>query len=187
MANFDLAISKALQLEGGYVNDLADPGGATNFGVSLRWLATLVELKGPHEEGDLNGDGVIDINDVKAMTRDQAAALYKAEWWDKYRYGDITDQGVATKVFCTAINMGAPPANKLLQRCLIAHGCANLVDDGKLGPESMQALRYVCAKESPLAVLGTYRALQAEYYRTLVSHNPKLAKFLPGWLARANG
>lgn len=187
MANFDLAMSKASALEGGYVDDPNDPGGATNHGVSLRWLATLHDLKGGHQEGDLNGDGVIDIEDVRSMTPDEATALYKAQWWDKYRYGDITDQAIGTKVFCTAINMGAGPANRLLQRALRAHGCSNLIEDGQLGPATMQALRYVCAKESPLAVLSTYRALQAAYYEALISHNPKLAKFRNGWLNRAYG
>lgn len=180
-------MSKAFGLEGGYTNDPNDPGGATQFGISLRWLATLHSLKGPHMEGDLNGDGVIDIEDIRNMKREDAAALYKEEWWDKYRYSDITDQAIATKVFCTAINMGAGPANRLLQNALRAHGCGNLVADGQLGAATMQALRYVCAKESPLAVLSTYRALQAAYYDALIAHNPKLEKFRNGWHNRAYG
>ena len=188
MANFDIAMPKAFALEGGYVDDPNDPGGATKFGVSLRWLVTLKgfdKLRGGHAEGDINGDGVIDIEDVRALDKQSAAQIYKDEWWDKYRYGDITDQNIATKVFCTALNMGAGPANRMLQQCLIAHG-RPIEADGQLGPATMQALRYVIAKDGPNTILVAYRALQAAYYRNLVSHNPKLGKFLNGWLARAN-
>ena len=38
MSDFNDAIPTVLRHEGGFENDVNDPGGATNFGVSLRWL-----------------------------------------------------------------------------------------------------------------------------------------------------
>ncbi len=36
--NFDLAFDRLVTSEGGYVNDPADPGGETKFGISKRWM-----------------------------------------------------------------------------------------------------------------------------------------------------
>ena len=54
--------------EGGYVNDPDDPGGATNYGVTIGTMRRLGR--------DLNGDGRVDTADVRALTRPQAVAIY---------------------------------------------------------------------------------------------------------------
>jgi len=46
-----------VQREGGYVNDPDDPGGATNFGVTIHTMRRLGL--------DLNNDGDVDTADVK--------------------------------------------------------------------------------------------------------------------------
>jgi lysozyme family protein len=51
--------------EGGYVNDPDDPGGATNFGVTIHTMRRLGL--------DLNRDGTVSAADVRALTRDQMA------------------------------------------------------------------------------------------------------------------
>ena len=54
--------------EGGYVNDPDDPGGATNFGVTIGTMQSLGM--------DLNRDGRIDAADVRALTRAQAEQIF---------------------------------------------------------------------------------------------------------------
>ncbi len=63
MSNFEKAVEKVLEHEGGYVDHKNDPGGATNYGISLRFVkqSTGIDL-------DVDGDGDIDADDIKAMT-----------------------------------------------------------------------------------------------------------------------
>lgn len=48
--------------EGGYVNDPDDPGGATNFGVTIHTMRRLGL--------DLTGDGQVDVRDVRKLTQE---------------------------------------------------------------------------------------------------------------------
>jgi hypothetical protein len=67
--NFSRALSATLQFEGGYVNHPADPGGATNMGITQRVLA------------DWRGRSVT-AADVKALTRAEAAGIYRRLYWE---------------------------------------------------------------------------------------------------------
>ena len=49
--------------------------------------------------------------------------------------------------------------------------------DGVIGPQTLGAANRVR--------LDTYTDARCDYYRSLVSRNPKQRKFLKGWLARA--
>lgn len=174
MSSFDLAIGAVLRHEGGYCNITNDPGGATKYGISLRWL------KAQGLYGDVNGDLVVDIADIQALTPDLAANFYQVQWWDKYGFGRVLDQTIATKIFDTAVNMGTPRAVRISQQAVIASGGLISDIDGKLGPESVKGVN----DAQPTILLGKMRDLQAAHYRQLAL-DPKLAEFLPGWLNRA--
>jgi lysozyme family protein len=176
MAMFELAIPTILRHEGGYVNDKDDPGGATNWGVSLRWLQSQGE-----EIGDLDHDGDIDVQDIAKMTQEQACAIYQNSWWTRYGYSYLKAQAVATKVFDMAINMGAKQAHKLVQRAVNRYGSHQLFEDGVLGPMSMSCIND-CNGDF---LLNLIREEQATFYRNLARTKPKLSKFLRGWLKRA--
>ena len=169
MAMFELAIPIVLRHEGGFNNVVGDPGGATNFGVSLRWL------KSQGLAGDLNHDGDVDIADVKMMTQQDAEGFYRRCWWDKYNYGAILAQAVATKVFDMAVNLGAPRAHKIVQSVL------GVVADGVLGPKTLNELN----SQPSLKVILNLQNTQAQFYRDLVAANPARQKFLQGWLNSA--
>jgi lysozyme family protein len=174
MALIDLAIPTVLRHEGGFADVAGDPGGVTNFGVSLRWLKAqglLDELE--IEEGDLTHDQVMA---VKTMTRDEAMGFYEKYWWGKYQYTLINPQAVATKIFDMAVNLGAPRAHRLVQ---IDLGIAPV--DGVIGAVTLHALN---TRNSLDLILGLQNA-QAQFYKNLVLANPARQKFLKGWLGRA--
>jgi lysozyme family protein len=61
--------------EGGFVNDPADQGGPTKYGVTL---ATLKRLG-----IDVNGDGRSDIADLKSLSRAKAAEIFASYYFEK--------------------------------------------------------------------------------------------------------
>lgn len=94
MANFDMAIGKVLEHEGGYVNDPADPGGETNFGISKRNFPNL---------------------DIKNLTVDQAKEIYRTNYWNKVWGDQINDDELALNVFDFAVNAGTGTSARIIQ------------------------------------------------------------------------
>lgn len=178
---FESALRTVLGHEGGYTNDKGDPGGPTNFGISLRFALSLGDADGDGRlDLDLDHDGDVDAADIRLMTRDDAARVYRSQWWDRYGYGRLV-LPIATKVFDLAVNTGAVQAHKILQRAVRATGGPVLVDDGAFGPKTLAAAIDAPARD---LVVGL-RSEAAGFYRGLVLTKPALSKFLAGWLNRA--
>lgn len=177
MAEFLPAVRFVLENEGGYANNPKDPGGATHHGISLRFLKTLGT-----EYGDIDKDGDIDDYDIRLITADNASKIYKTFWWDKYRYGAVKDQIVATKILDFAVNAGSFRAHKIIQSAVNDVAKSNvLVVDGLLGPHTLKALNSYNAG----SILFAFCWRQVEYYRGLCASNPALKVFLKGWELRA--
>lgn len=119
--NFDRCLTEVLKHEGGYVDHPADPGGATNRGITL---ATLSDWRGRN----------VTKAEVKALTRAEAAEIYRARYWNPVK-GDALPPGLDHAVFDFAVNSGISRAAKFLQRIV-------KVDvDGKIGPQTLTAIR----------------------------------------------
>jgi lysozyme family protein len=177
MSSFALAISVVLQHEGLSSYDALDAGGPTHYGISLRFLKTLNELEDSgFLAGDINHDGVIDVQDIHDLGRKDAIALYRHYWWDPHGYERLASQELATKVFDFTVNMGSQASHRCLQRAIRAASGDCLQEDGILGPKTLAAVNSL---EAPL-LLAAYRAEAAGYYRSL--HQPRFEK---GWLNRA--
>jgi lysozyme family protein len=98
------AIRRVLASEGGYVNHPADPGGPTNFGITLADYRRYVKPDAA-------------AADVRAMTVDEARAIYRSKYWGAMR-GDALPAGVDYCIFDYAVNSGTGRAPKVLQRVL---------------------------------------------------------------------
>lgn len=180
--NFEKAVSTVLQHEGGFVNDADDPGGATNYGISLRYLVQ----HAPDDLKDLidtDGDGEIEVDEIRNMSEEAAKRIYRQDWWDKFKYEELCDHDIAAKVFDLAVNMGSKQAHKLLQRACRASG-KFLVDDGIIGPNTRTVAKKLIRANQP-AVLAGLRSEAAGFYRSLIAAKPKFKKYEKGWLLRA--
>lgn len=91
MAAFEEAVNLVLKHEGGYVNNPADPGGETNFGISKRAYPSL---------------------DIANLTQDDAKAIYQKDYWRPYMEQE-PNQVVANCALDCAVNQGPGAAHDL--------------------------------------------------------------------------
>lgn len=179
MSSFDIAIPVILKHEGGYVNNPNDPGGATNYGISLRFLADYPDI------GDFDHDGDVDINDIAAMTQADAVNIYRAAWWDKFGYERINDQTIATKVFDLSVNMGAKRAHIILQTALNKAFGLQIPTEGNLGPMTCGAINSATDGEGEQQLLDVFCEETWGFYQRLIAKKPTLGVFAKGWKNRA--
>lgn len=163
---FPLAMQHVLRWEGGLSDNPADPGGRTNYGVSLRWLE--------HRGIDVNGDGQVSAADVDALTPEKASILYRRYFWNE-ALDQLESDAVAIYLFDMMVNMGEDRAVRIAQEA------AGAQVDGKLGPKSLASIN----KLDQAALLLRLRELRAQFYMNLAASKPALAVFLRGWLKRA--
>jgi len=186
-SSFEVAIPLILKHEGLYINDPADRGGITKYGISLRYLRELLKMRPDlKDELDINKDGVIDGYDILHMSKEEATELYQKEWWEQYGYGRIDYQPLATKVFDLAVNMGNEDAVELLQTAYNKfHGGYYLVVDGMLGDDTIDCANQLERAES-VKLLRILKQLAVKRYVHLSQVHPSYKKFLIGWVRRAN-
>ncbi len=173
---FDKCIEVILRNEGGYVNDIHDRGGATNYGISLLFLKGLKgkDFNGDgFSDGDINKDGKIDILDSKQLTKNKAVSLYKRYFWNN-KYNDLDEEDLALHLFDMGVNAGTYRAVKILQRII------DVRPDGIFGNKTLSAANDV------IGCSELYRIARKDYYKMLVSQNPEYEKFIKGWLNRVD-
>ncbi|MCI2245421.1 N-acetylmuramidase [Xanthomonas sp. PPL568] len=171
MASFDLYLPQLLRFEGGFVDDPDNPGGATNYGISLATFQRDAQA--------LLGEAPT-LQALRALTVQQAAAIYKRAYWDRIGADQIASQTLAELVFDFYVDAGNV-AIELLQRILQQLGATQLVIDGEMGPTTLAALATADAAQ----VYAQYRQQRIAYYQRLVAERPADAEFLAGWLRRA--
>lgn len=194
-SRFARAVEKLLGIEGDYVNDKHDSGGATRYGISLRFLKAdgLIDAdKDGFADFDLDFDGDIDVADIRQLSLADARALYHRCFWlplgcDNYA------QPIGEMLFDQAVNGGAHAAKRILQqainRCLAKSSSAPefIAEDGRIGAKTYDAMNWVIrwgALGMP-ALISAYRDAVKARYRAIAAANPTQKRFLNGWLNRA--
>jgi lysozyme family protein len=180
MVGIDEITESIIQREGGFVNDPDDPGGATNYGVTIGTLKRLGL--------DIDGNGRVDTQDVQALTRAEAAEIFKKQYFEAPKIG-LLPEPLQPSVYDMYVNAGAN-AVKILQRLLGEFGFPTLAD-GVIGPNTAKAAALAYA-EAPDFLVDAYGIARRNYYYNLADTRPTLRKFARrrdggkgGWITRA--
>lgn len=159
--------------EGGFVNDPKDPGGATKYGISLRFLKTVDPAL-----ADLDQDGDIDMDDVWAMSEPQARVFYMKYFYEPLNI-DQYGPALGAVILDTAVNMGRSRSLRLLQQALTVCGHPVPVD-GVAGPVTRAAV----ARINKRGLIVSYLLCRVFVYADLCQANKELRRFFFGWINR---
>lgn len=180
MHSVESIAAEIVRREGGYVNDPDDPGGATNFGVTIHTMRRLGL--------DLTGDGKVDAADVKALSRERAAEIYVRHYFHEPKI-HLLPAPLQPSVFDMQVNAGAN-AVRILQRLLGAFGHP-LRDDGAIGPLTIEAAAAAMAA-APDHLVDAYGVARRNYYYRIADARPASRKYARrkdggkgGWITRA--
>ena len=130
-STYDEALRRLLAHEGGYVNHPSDPGGPTNFGITL---ADYRRYRKPDATAA----------DVRVMKVDDAKAIYRAKYWNAQRCDELP-AGVDYSLFDYGVNSGPGRSGKVLRRVVGLSDKTSAVTD--------EVLRAV-AKRDPRALVA---------------------------------
>lgn len=172
MENFRRAYEFTQKWEGGskFTQDPNDPGGATKYGVSFRFLEGL-----PLDVSDIDKNGKLTWKDVQALSSGDAEEIYKFYFWNALKL-DSFEFDLATVLFDTAVNMGKKRAVKALQ------SLTGSKPDGILGPKTIEAALKGNQATTAKAILFYREA----YYLRLFKSQKWASKYIDGWLNRVN-
>lgn len=112
-STYDEALRRLLHHEGGYVNHPSDPGGPTNFGITLADFRRYVKADAT-------------AADIKMMKVEHAKAIYRTKYWNALRC-DALPAGLDYAVFDYGVNSGTGRAAKVL--CAVAGTGGGAVND----------------------------------------------------------
>ncbi|UWQ85206.1 holin-associated N-acetylmuramidase [Leisingera caerulea] len=166
--------------EGGFVNDPDDPGGATKHGVTIGTLRRLGL--------DLTGDGAVNVQDVKAVSRTQAVEIFIRHYFEAPRIASLPPC-LQVSVFDMYVNAGSN-AVRILQRLLRDMGYPVAVD-GTIGPQTAGAAAQA-AEVGAETLRDAYGVARRNYYFRLADRRPASRKYARtraggkgGWITRA--
>jgi len=177
--------ARIIKVEGGWSDDRADRGGATKYGISLRFAKALGHIDANRDgfaDLDLNLDTVIDGQDIRKITPQIAEGLYFEHFWIGPGFWTLPAT-IDSAMFDQAVHAGTTAAIRLIRASCPRSGLP-LPDDGALGPLTRRAIDRACARDKG-RLLDIFRQEAANRYRAIVSVDPTQARFLTGWLRRA--
>ncbi|MHC0019357.1 glycoside hydrolase family 108 protein [Acinetobacter pittii] len=175
--NIEQYLEDLIKREGGYVNNPADRGGATKYGITEA-VALANGFKG----------------NMKDLPLNVAKVIYKKQYWISPRFDQVNsiNSAVAEELLDTGVNCGTGFAKPLLQRALNLlnnqgkAGYADLKVDGVYGPATLNALKTYLIKrgrEGEKVLVRVLNIMQGQRYIEICERNPTQEQFFYGWIA----
>mgnify|MGYP007100063688 CR=1 FL=1 len=173
---FNNAVQVVLAHEGGLTDNPNDPGGITDYGVSLRFL------RAAGIDGNMNRSDHIGPEDIKSLTPKKASNIYYKYFWLPNRFEYIKSMVLSTSMLDMAVLLGGQQACMLMQQALNKTLKESIKVDGILGFDSLSKIQ----KANCYQLNDKFKTECREHFYDLVKKNDKLQVFLTGWLNRIN-
>lgn len=175
--NIEQYLDELIKREGGYVNNPADRGGATKYGITEA-VARASGFKGH----------------MRDLPLSVAKDIYRKQYWTSPRFNQVNviSAAVAEELLDTGVNCGTGFAKPLLQRALNLlnnqgkSGWSDLVIDGVYGSATLNALKTYMAKrgrEGEKALVRVLNIMQGQRYIEICERNPTQEQFFYGWIS----
>jgi len=168
MSNFDKVMEFVMRNEGGYVLHEVehDTGGRTFAGIAENFWADW--------EGWDYIDGGNNTSYTNPKMRELVNGFYKKNFWNPLRLDGIDDFDIAYTIYDFGVNGGIKTSARLAQKV------AGVVEDGKIGPKSLEAINTMDSKYFQ-AMFAVYKL---DRYLRIIGNNHSQAKFAKGWANR---
>lgn len=175
MTPFDRALQHTLGLEGGFVDDAADSGGATRYGIT---------------ESVARAFGY--TGEMSKLPKPLAITIYRQQYWKPLGLEEIgwLSEEIAAELFDTAVNLGVSFAARSLQTSLNVFNnrqehYPDLKVDGHVGQLTKAAARAFLdlrGAEGEIVLLRALNSLQGAGYIDIASNREKDERFVYGWM-----
>ena len=164
MADFAPAFELMIRHEGGFkLHTVAgDRGGKTYAGIAFNYH--------PEWAGWKLLESDPENPELTRMVRD----FYKANYWDKVKGDQISDQKIAESLFDFAVNAGVRTA------AVLAQLVAGVTPDGIIGNQSVAAIN----QQQAAVFIPNFALAKIARYARIVSKDASQGKFLLGWINR---
>lgn len=170
MEAFEYALQKTLKFEGGYQDDPNDPGNFNSAGANI---GTNLGISAPVLERYLGR--VPTREDMLSLKHETAAEIYRWDYWNAVRAGEILNRDLAALLFDMAVNHGSRSSTRTAQRAVGTKA------DGKMGPITLAALN----RANPARIIAAIVDARVNLYRQIVNRRPNMQMFYQGWVKRA--
>ena len=164
------AIDEIIHTEGGYVNNKADKGGPTKYGITQRTLSYYLNRQAS-------------IEDVKNVTKETAREIYEKMYLTGPRISTLPFP-IQNMILDMAINHGPRNAIKMLQRTVNASGFGPISVDGVLGPNTRKHVEEAISKMGKVFQNAVVEE-RITFMKNIVIRDPSQSVFIDGWVARA--
>lgn len=159
--NFNESVEIILECEGGFVNNINDPGGMTNHGITRRVYEQYI-------------GGYVNENEMRNMPIDDAKKIYKLNYWNLVK-GDHLPSGVDLCVFDFAVNAGVNRSVKTMQMNI------GTKEDGIVGVNTLGMINSLSDDEI-IKLINDICDDREIFYRSLKTFEV----FGKGWMNRLN-
>lgn len=156
-----------LKWEGGFVNDPADLGGATNMGVTIGTYKEYCKKKGKPEPT---------VEDLKNLSREEWTDILKAFYWNRWKADQIHNQSIANILVDWVWASGAHGIKK-------PQAMLGINADGKVGPATLAAINNYPSQRD---LFDKIKQLRLDFVDNICHARPANEKFRNGWCNRIN-
>jgi lysozyme family protein len=168
-------LDATFKFEGGFVDDPDDAGGATKYGISLRYAAS----KGL----DVDHDGDTDKEDIKQLTIEMAEELYLADFLREPKIDQLPNS-IIPVVFDAAVMSGPTRAIRYVQEVINLAGFGPIECDGKIGPTTIRK-SFITEKEMGPFFVNAIVDQRIAHYQAIAKAKSSQVKYINGWERRA--